>query len=171
MRIVALFVVALLFVPQVAQAVITFTQLDDDLFVVSHRVKLIGSRARAMKFAYEKAASLCVAAGFSHFRILDQESEAGQEDDAANASVRVRYYFADGEERIDCEENASSEYVGQAGEKLRAMGYRPPDPAAEAEAAAAGATGTCTVAQITAMAKAGLSDAQIEAACSVEPDR
>ncbi len=125
--------------PQAAWAVITFDQLDDDIFVVSHRIKVIGSRGKAMRMVYEKAASLCIAAGYSHFRILDQESEAIQEDDAANASVRVRFFFADGDERAECEAKASPEYIGQARDKLTRMGYRPPDLAERAEAAGRGA--------------------------------
>ena len=77
----------LVLIPQAASAIITFTQLDDDVFTVSHRVKLIGSRARATKLVYTKAASLCLAAGYSHYKVLNQESEAAQEDDSANASV------------------------------------------------------------------------------------
>ena len=37
--------------PQLALAVMTFTQLDDDTFLVSHRVKLWGSRAQALILA------------------------------------------------------------------------------------------------------------------------
>jgi len=79
----------------VHQRQITFTQLDDDVFVVSHRVKVIGLRGKAMKLVYTKTASLCVAAGFSHMKILEQESETGQADDSANASIRAQFYFED----------------------------------------------------------------------------
>ena len=58
----------LLLASQAAMATITFTQLDDDVFSVSHRVKIIGSRSKATKMVYTKAASLCIAAGFSHYR-------------------------------------------------------------------------------------------------------
>lgn len=167
MRPVCALTVALLFVATAAPAVITFTQLDDDVFVVSHRIKVVGSRGRAMKLVYEKAASLCVAAGYSHFQILDQESAAAQEYETANASVRVQLYFHDAEGRIECAQSASDEYVAQAREKLARQGYRAPEPPAAEEAATVEATGTraCTVEQITAMVKAGLSDEQIKAAC------
>ena len=169
MKAAAILVIAICLVPQAALAVITFDQLDDDLFVVSHRIKVIGSRAKAMSMVYEKAASLCVAAGYSHYQILDQESNAVQEHDTANASVRVRFHLADGDERMECGEKASAEYVQQAREKLVRMGYRPPDPAAARaaeEEPAREATASCTVEQIAAMARAGLSDEQIDAACS-----
>ncbi len=52
-----------------------------------------------MKLVYTKTASLCVAAGFSHMKILERESETGQVDDSANASIRAQFYFADGEDR------------------------------------------------------------------------
>ena len=155
-----------------AQAVITFTQLDDDVFVVSHRVKAIGLRGKAMKLVYTKTASLCVAAGYSHMKILDQESETGQADDSANASIRAQFYLMDGDEHVECLRNADPEYIDQAGAKLAKSGYRPPDPSAMAAAAPeempATAPGdrTCDIPQIAAMARAGLSDEQILAACS-----
>ena len=168
MRALALFLVSALLIPQAAMAVITFTQLDDDVFVVSHRVKILGLRGKAMKLAYTKTASLCVAAGYSHFKILSQESESGQSDDVANASIRAQFYFTDGVERVACERNAEADYIEQASVKLAKMGYQPPDPS-EAEAAEAQGTavgdGTCTIEQIAGMARSGLSDEQILAAC------
>ena len=156
--------IATLFASQAAMAVITFNQLTDDIFVVSHRVKILGSRGKAMKLVYEKAASLCVAAGYSYFEILDQESEAAQEDDAANASVRIKLFDLDGPDRIGCEENASLEYVAQAEEKLARNGYSRPEPS-ELEQKAASGGSTCTVEQILAMVEAGLSNDQVKAAC------
>jgi hypothetical protein len=158
-----------LFVSSAAFAVITFTQLDDDVFVISHRIKVVGSRGRAMKLVYEKAASLCVAAGFSHFQVLDQESAATQEYETANATIRVQFYFAEGPERLGCEKSASAEYVDQAREKLARQGYRAPE-APDTESVAPAVRRTCTVEQITAMVKAGLADDQIKAACPDEAE-
>ena len=166
----------LLLAPQTASAIITFTQLDDDVFVVSHRVKVIGLRGKAMKLVYTKTASLCVAAGFSHMKILEQESETGQADDSANASIRAQFYFADGEERVGCERNADPEYIRQASEKLAKQGYQPPErqatvATAEAESAGTALSGsTCTLEQVAAMARAGLDDGQIRAACPGQSD-
>lgn len=134
LEIAVLIVIAALITPQLAGAVVTFDRLDDDLFIVSHRVKVkfwMG-RGQAQRLVYEKAASVCVAAGYSHFKILHQESEANQhyvfDDDygqtAANASVRVRFYNEDAEERIECDRNASEKYVEQAAAKLERGGYR-----------------------------------------------
>lgn len=155
-------------------AVITFTQLDDDVFVVSHRVKVLGLRGKAMKLVYTKTASLCIAAGFSHMRIIEQESETGQADDSANASIRAQYYFEDGEDRVGCERNAEREYINQASDKLARQGYQPPDREAmmakASESAGSGATslqdGPCSLEQVAAMARAGLSDEQIRSACT-----
>ncbi len=158
--------ITVLVAPQLAMAVITFDQLDDDIFVISHRIKFYGSRGQAMKLVYEKVASLCVAAGYTHVKILDQESQAAQEDITANASIRARFFFEDGEERNDCKKKASEKYIEQAAVKLEAMGYQRPDPAVSTSAeATADDTGSCAVDQISAMVKAGLSDEQIKAAC------
>lgn len=126
--------IAALIAPQLAGAVITFDRLDDDMFIVSHRVKVKfwTSRGQAQRLVYEKVASLCVAAGYTHFKILHQESEASQhyhfDDDygqrAANASVRVQFFLEDAEERIECGRNASEKYVQQAAGKLARGGYR-----------------------------------------------
>ena len=121
--------IAVLAVPQLAAAVITFDQLDDDLFVISHRVKLKFwmSRGKAMLMVYEKAASLCVAAGYTHFEILQQESQANQLYEEANASIRVHFFSDAGADRIECRRNASARYIEQASVKLARRGYRPPD--------------------------------------------
>ncbi|MEM7355434.1 MAG: hypothetical protein AAF657_31770 [Acidobacteriota bacterium] len=165
-RLVIVVIFAVLIAPQPASAVITFDQLDDDIFIISHRVKIIGSRGKAQRMVYEKAASLCVATGFSYFKILNQESNASQQYESANASVRVQFYHRDADERIGCEKNASREYIDQAKAKLAKKGYQPPekpDPAAAAEGESG--TSTCTVDQITAMVRANFSDEQIKAAC------
>ncbi len=166
-KVVILICIAVLVTSQPAMAVITFTQLDDDLFIVSHLVKgLFGSRGKAMKLVYEKAASLCIAAGYTHLKIMDQESQSGAgEYDSANASARVRFFFEDSEERIDCAKKASEKYIEQADAKLKKEGYQRPDPEAIIAAAEAAETETCTVEQIAAMVKAGLSTEQVKSAC------
>ena len=100
------------------------------------------------------------------FRSIDGESSrAAQQHDAANASVRVRFFFADGVERTDCEKNANAKYVDQAAAKLSKRGYQRPDPEASTSEEVTSQTGSCTVEQISTMAKAGLSAEQIKAAC------
>ncbi len=168
----ATLIAVLLLASQAALATITFTQIDDDVFSVSHRVKLIGSRGKAMRMVYTKAASLCIAAGYTHYRVLQQESEAAQEDDTANASVQVKFFQEDADDRIGCERGSDPAYVDEASEKLRRRGYTPPpsasaEPAASPTSASAEGTsaGSCTLEQIAAMARAGLDDDKIRAAC------
>ncbi len=108
-----------LFVAGTASATVTFTQLDEDVAVVSHRVKFIGSRAKALDMAYVKAASLCVAAGFTHFEILDQESNPAQEYEDATATVTARFHHQSGEGLFTCKRKAESKYVAQAEKKLQ----------------------------------------------------
>ncbi len=173
--------VLLLLAPTASHAVITFTQLSTDTFVVSHRIKVIGSRAKAMKLVHTKAASLCVAAGYSHMEVIDTESQASNSFEDANASVTVRLHNEGGQDRLDCESNADPEYVQQASEKLAKRGYEQPEtveqPASaepeveEVAAAPASKTGEgeCSIEQIVKMVEAGLSVDQIKAACPGEP--
>jgi len=159
----ALMLLAMFLIAQSASAFITFTQLSDDVFVVSHRIKVLGSRGRAMKVVYEKSASLCVAAGFAYYEIIDQESQAAQENETANASIRIQLFHQEGSGRVDCQANANPEYTQQADAKLAKRGYVPPAEPEPTEATEA--TETCTIEQITAMVRAGLTDEQIKAAC------
>lgn len=164
----------LLTASQPLHAIITFTQLTQDTFIVSHRVKFIGSRGQAMKLVYTKAASLCTAAGYAYMNVLGEDSQASQQYENANASLRVQFFMKDGEGRIDCSKNASDDYVEEATEKLAHQGYERPSaadsgPAASTPAMASdpGSSAGCNVDQIIAMAKSGLSAEQIKAACPV----
>lgn len=158
-----------------AQAIITFTQLDENTFTVSHRVKGFGSRGKATKMVYTKAASLCIAAGFTHYHVQDQESQASQQYEAANATLTLRFFQEDGEGRVSCESGSDPEYVADAWEKLEKRGYSPPEPEQEGEGAVppdpeqeieqGSCAQGCTIEQIAAMARTGLSDEQIRAAC------
>lgn len=156
-------------------AVITFHQLDQNTFTVSHRVKGFGSRGKAMELAYTKGASLCVAAGFTHYRVVDQESQASQQYQAANATLTLRFFAEGGADRIACEPGSDPEYIEEARAKLQKMSYAPPEPSSPGEANGAGDGETsgsagscphgCSIEQIAAMARAGLPDEKIRAAC------
>jgi hypothetical protein len=182
LRALALLCVATLFAAQAAEAVISFTQLEENVFVVKHRVKVIGLRSKAIRLVHQKSASVCMAAGYTHMEILEQESDSGESDDSVNASMKVAFYLEDGDERVGCEQDSTSDYIKQARTKLTKIGYRPPGreavarrpaaaepplPAAEPVASGEGdpETGSCTIEQIAAMARAGLTDEQIKAAC------
>ena len=155
----------LLIIPQVAHAVITFDQLGDDVFTVSHAVKLIGGRGVAMDVVYEKMSSLCIAAGYTHMKVLSQESNAGSDYESPNATIRAQFYFsASGEGVVKCEVKASDRYIEQAKKKLDRRGYKAPVAAAAATEPVEGGA-TCSIQQIMTMTKAGLTDEQIKAAC------
>lgn len=158
-----------------AYPIITFNQLDQNTFTVSHRVKGFGSRGKAMELVYTKGASLCVAAGYTHYQILDQESQASQQYEAANATLTLRFFLEGAADRIACQSGSDPEYIEEARAKLEKLGYRPPDPGQGSESInavdlqEAPIVGTCphscTIEQIAGMARAGLSDDQIRAAC------
>jgi hypothetical protein len=164
-----------------AHSIITFTQLDQNTFTVSHRVKGFGSRGKATRMVYTKAASLCIAAGYSHYQVVDQESQASQQYEAANATVVLRFFNEDGQDRVSCKSGSDPEYVAEARAKLKEMGYRPPEVVQSGnETSASGAGGGeasatcsqgCTIEQIAAMARAGLSDEKIRAACEADAGR
>ena len=158
-----------------ADAVITFTQLDHNTFTVSHRVKGLGGRGKAMELVYTKAASLCVAAGYTHYQVLDQESQASQQYEAANATLTLKFFLDGAADRVSCHPGSDPEYVEEARAKLQSMAYNPPElgPLDEVGSSADGkktysdapCPQGCTIEQIAAMARAGLSDEKIRAAC------
>ncbi len=157
--------VCLLLASGIASAVVTFQQLDDNTFTVSHKVKWIGSRGQAMDPVYEKAASLCIAAGYTHLRILDQESNASGSYQSANATLTVKFFLETGEGRVDCDGKATEEYIEQAKKKLNKKGYTGPV-VVEDSTKSDEDENHCTIEQISAMVKAGLTEDQIKAACS-----
>jgi hypothetical protein len=171
---VALFLGAALLLGGPAHGIVTFKQLDENTFSVSHRIKGFGSRGKATDLVFTKVASLCAAAGFSHYQVIGQESQAAQPYRAANATVTVKFYFEDAEERISCEPAADPEYVDEIRAKLAEMGYEAPTPPQPAEPSTGGSSDAgslgscaqgCTIEQIAAMARAGLPDEKIRAAC------
>ncbi len=103
MKRVMLVVLVLLATPTFASATLTFQQLDGNTFSISHMVKWIGGRGQAMDLVYEKAASLCIAAGYTHMKVLDQESNANGFYQNANATVTVKFFLETGEERVACD--------------------------------------------------------------------
>jgi len=160
-----LFVVAvLLAVSPVVLAALTFEQLGDDVFSVSHAVKGFGGRGVAMDVVYEKTASLCIAAGYTHLKVMDQQSTAGSDYEEPNATVQVQFLQRGGEGLIKCDLKATQKYIDEAKKKLGKRGYKGPVAPTEAAEAPSG-RGACTIAQIMTMTKSGLSEEQIKAAC------
>jgi len=165
-----IFVMVILGVPLVASAVLTFQQLDGNTFTISHKVKAFGGRGQAMDLVFEKAASLCIAAGYSHLKIVDQASHAGGGWQSPNATVTVKFFHNEAEDRVACEGKADSKYVEQAKKKLTKRGYEGPiEPVEPVDPSSTLIENShCTVEQITAMVSAGLSVEQIKAACESE---
>lgn len=158
------FALVILTISSAASATMTFQQLDDNTFSVSHKVKWIGGRGQAMDLVYEKAASLCVAAGYTHFELFGQESNAAGYYQSANATLTVRFFHEEGKDRIACDQKATTEYVKQAKTKLKKRGYEGPvvvDDSTDSQEPEI----DCTIEQIAAMIKAGMTESQIKAAC------
>jgi len=147
-----------------AHAVVTFDQLGKDLFTVQHYVKWIGSRGTAVNVVYEKASSLCIAAGYTHMKILHEDATAGGEYEDPSASLRVQFLHHAGTDVVDCKVKATDDYIKQCKKRLSRIGYEGPVVASEQTAEVAGA-GNCSVQQIMAMTSTGMSQDQIEAAC------
>ncbi|MEZ5333663.1 MAG: hypothetical protein R2991_16885 [Thermoanaerobaculia bacterium] len=157
-----------------ASAVLHFDRLEEDLFAVRHKVLFMGSEEKAVKLVHEKAASICVAAGYTHYAVLELESTPLEDDESATAEATVRFFHEAGDERTACEEEADPEYVAEARRELgMPAAEAAPVPAVDGAPAAAAEpevrAGSCTVAQIAAMVRAGFSDEQIEAACRPAP--
>jgi hypothetical protein len=163
MRVLVAFLVVLTF-SSVALATMTFQQLDENTFSVSHKVKWIGGRGQAMELVYEKAASLCIAAGYSYMELFGQESNASGYYQSANATLTVKFFHQEGRERIACRPKASDEYIKQAKNKLKKKGYEGPRAVDEPVETKSGDK-ECSVEQIAAMVKAGMTEDQIKAAC------
>lgn len=99
---------SLLLVASVAEADVKFTRLSDTQFVVHHRkLTVFGAEAKATRTAYREAASICVAADYTHMEIKDLnvgEREFGGDDGGgrgASADLRIKLYLEPDEEKID----------------------------------------------------------------------
>lgn len=104
----ALAIGCLLLVASVAGADIKYTRLSDTQFVVHHRkLTKFGAEAKATKTAYAEAASICIAAGFTHMEVKDLnvgEREFGGEwggGRGASADLRIKLYQEPDEATID----------------------------------------------------------------------
>ncbi len=98
----------LLLVATVAGADIKYTRLSDNQFVVHHRkLTKFGAEAKATKTAYKEAASICIAAGYTHMEIKDLnvgEREWGTKyggGRGASADLRIKLYLDPDEETVD----------------------------------------------------------------------
>jgi hypothetical protein len=114
-----------------AVADVKFTRLSEDQFIVHHRkLTLLGAEAKATRTAYAEAASICIAAGFTHLEIKEQNIGERQHGGAwgggrgASADVRVKFFADPDEEKVEeldliaCEPLADPKKVERAREKL-----------------------------------------------------
>lgn len=120
------------FVATAAWADVKFTQLSDDQFIVHHRkLTTLGAEAKATRTAYKEAASLCIAAGFTHMEIKDQNIGERMHGSTfgggrgASADLRIRLFTDPDEETVDekdllaCEPLADPKKVEIAKRKLK----------------------------------------------------
>ena len=139
-RLVGFGVAALLSTSAASAATLVFDRLAEDRFVLTH-LTVLGGTEKARNVAYEKAASVCLAAGFSLLEVLYQEQGAGHGVGAAsggavsvgfgataNASstLLVRFKHKDKEEGeseeredvLDCNANSVPRFVAAAKTRL-----------------------------------------------------
>ena len=110
---------------------VKFTQLSDNQFIVHHRKQtLFGAEAKAMKTAVAEAASLCIAAEYTHMELKDQNVGERQYGGVfgggrgASADLRIKLYTDPDEDKIDekdlleCKPLANDKKVAVAKRKL-----------------------------------------------------
>lgn len=115
----------------VSFADVKFTRLSEDQFIVHHRkLTTLGAEAKAVKTAYKEAASICVAASYTHFEIKEQNVGERMHGTTfgggrgASADIRVKFYQDPDEEAIDekdlieCKPLSDPKKVKRAKEKL-----------------------------------------------------
>jgi len=127
----ALLLALLALVASAAFADVKYTRLSEDQFIIHHRKQTtLGAEAKAVKTTYEEAASVCIAAGFSHMEI--KETNIGEREHGsvwgggrgASADVRVELYLDPGLDLIEdldlvaCQPLADPQKVEKAKEKL-----------------------------------------------------
>ena len=81
-----------------------------------------------MRKAYEKAASLCMAAGYQWFEIVDTESKGRGWGSAAGATLDIKVYQEQGsEDQLSCKTLANTEETENLKLKLKKIDYEWPD--------------------------------------------
>ncbi len=119
-------VLAFLLVSTAAVADIKFTRLSENRFIVSHRKQqsMLGAEAKAMKTLYSEVASICIAAGYSHFELVTQDVQERSRGGpwgggrGASGTVDVKMRNEAGEDHIECAPLADPKKVGVAKKKL-----------------------------------------------------
>ena len=117
--------------PSLSWADVKFTRLSENQFIVHHRkLTTLGAEAKAVKTTYREAASICVAAGFTHFEVKEQNVGERVHGNAlgggrgASADLRIKLYadpddeMIDDKDLIECEPLSDPKKVERAQEKL-----------------------------------------------------
>lgn len=113
-------------------AALKFAKLTDNQFIIHHQKGMsFGSgETKATKTAYTKAASVCIAAGFTHFEVQDLSISGAVAAGAygggrpAAADLRVKFYtnpaaaLAEEKSLLECQSMADPEYIELAKVKL-----------------------------------------------------
>ena len=83
------------------------------------------------------------------------------------ALILMKFFLEPGEGRVDCHPKTSEEYIEQVKKKLAKKGYTGPTVVSDDSEETEGDS-QCSVEQIAAMVKAGLTEEQIKAVCSAK---
>lgn len=88
--------------------------------------------AKASKRATQRVASVCVAAGFSHYQILDRSEREGKRGfqgivsggtQQASTTIRVKFFHEEVEDSYVCSFSATKEYIKKAKKVAAKNGY------------------------------------------------
>ena len=104
-------------------------RITDDTYLITHQKQSgFGGQGKALRMAYEKAASLCVNLDFKWFEILDTQSKGRGFGSAAASTMKVKFFKEkpDGEEReiLSCKDLASKEQKVKMAKALAKMKAR-----------------------------------------------
>ena len=124
--------------PVPASADVKFTKLAENQFVVHHRkLTKIGAEAKATRTAYKEAASICIAAGYTHMEIKDlnvgERTHGGALGGGrgASADIRIKLYqdpeegIVEEKDLIECKPLADPIKVEKAKKKLAKQAKQP----------------------------------------------
>ena len=94
-----------------ATATTRLQKLSDSRYLLTHQKQTrFGGQGKAVRMAYEKAASLCLLLDYSWFEVRDSQSKGRTWGGAASATMEVKFYREQEEDDLnDCQALASEE--------------------------------------------------------------
>ena len=131
---------AIFLIAGIASSTTRIQQIAPNRFLVTHQKQsALGGQGKALRKSYEKAASLCTAAGYKWFEIVETQSKGRGWASRAGATLDIKVYQEQkNEDQLSCETLANPEEVPNLVEKLKKIDYEWPEPADEEEAAEGG---------------------------------